>query len=118
MTAKIARPNTILLRTLSAATTTNAVSTANTAPLTPICVADPVAAISTVCGEGATPTGSVLAAQVLANRPQPASTEHPKMIPKPPTARFWVATAIATITIPDCTASPATLSDLRPASSR
>src|SRR5271157_571968 len=118
MTAKTTSPNTMPLRTLSAASTTNVVSTASTAPLIPICAVEPVDATYAVCGEGSALTEPVLSEPVLANRPQPASTEHPTTIPNPPTAGFWVATAIATITIPDCTASPATLSDLRPASSR
>ena len=75
MTARIASPNTMLLRTLSAANTTNAVSTANTAPLTPIWLAGPVAVTWAVCGNGSR-LGAVLRSTVLASRPQPASTEH------------------------------------------
>src|ERR1700734_1913290 len=115
ITARTASPNKILLRTLSAARTTTAVSDANTAPLTPTCVPGPFTATCTLCGDGSAATGPVLAEPLLASRPQPASTEDANTIPNPPTARFCVANAIATMTIADCTASPVTFSDLRPA---
>src|SRR6202000_1803579 len=102
----------------SAASPTSAVSDANNAPLTPICVPGPFTATCTLRGDGSGTSGAVPAELALASRPQPASTEHATTIPNPPTARFWVANAIATMTIPDCTASPATFRDLLPASNR
>src|ERR1700734_1142342 len=102
ITARTASPNKILLRTLSGARTTKAVNDANTAPLTPTCVPGPFTATCTLCGDGSAATEAVLAEPFLSNRPEPASPEDANTIPDPPTARFCVATAIATMTIADC----------------
>ena len=57
ITAKTTSPNTMPLRTLSAASTTNVVSTANTAPLIPIWVADGKTQHTRLCGSARTSMG-------------------------------------------------------------
>ena len=106
----------IWLRTLSAARITSAVTTTSTTP------PDPTRdRISMVCG---TATFSVLTNArsarpgLAASRPHPANTVHASTIPVNPAARFWVATAIETISIPACANRPDTFSDRRPRSSR